>query len=456
MREVLQVRLSEWGFDVRTAASVRAARAAVASFDPHVVISDLVMPDDTGMGLLEALRASDPTRTVLMITAYGTINTAVQAIKAGATDFLTKPLDYVALRRLLDQVCAKLADAPPREPGLAVAPRAATADDAHAPGGMIGRSPAMAQMWASLEAAAASDAPVLIVGESGVGKELVARTIHERSRRRGRRFVPVNAAAIPEALAEAELFGAERGAFTGAAEARPGLIEEAHRGTLFLDEITEMPAALQPKLLRVLEDGNVRRVGGRVEMACDARLIAATNRAPHEAVAQGRLRHDLLYRIDVLRVDVPPLRARRDDVPALAAHFLAACGAREGEPSPGITDAALELLVAHDWPGNVRELRNAIERAYAAARREPIAPIHVGLAGGGAGAVGASLRTPGPIGIVIPRGVTAAAAERIVILETLKATDNNKTEAARRLGLDVKTIRNKLKAFDLEAEGGDE
>jgi DNA-binding NtrC family response regulator len=439
MREVLQVRLEGWGYHVRTVATVRAARAAIASFDPHVVISDLVMPDDTGMGLLQTLRADDPTRTVLMITAYGTIHTAVQAIKAGATDFLTKPLDYVALRQLLDKVVV--------DPRRERVPSPVPLDDDPAPAGIIGRGPAMVRLWDMIDAAAASEAPVLIVGESGAGKERVARAIHERSRRRERPFVPVNTAAIPEALAEAELFGHERGAFTGAAETRAGLIEEAHRGTLFLDEITEMPPALQPKLLRVLEDGRVRRVGGRAEMVCDARVIAATNRTPQAAVTDGRLRHDLLYRLDVMRVDVPPLRAHREDIPALAAHFLAQCTARYGESSGGLTTEALEALTAHDWPGNVRELRNVIERAYAAARGAPILPVHVGHRREVPDA-------PDPAGIVIPRGVTAADAERILILETLKATENNKAEAARRLGLDVKTIRNKLKLFHLD--GGDE
>lgn len=442
MREVLQARLSEWGFDVRTAATVRAARMIASSFDPHVVVSDLVMPDDTGMGLLESLRANDPERRVVMITAYGTINAAVQAIKAGAIDFMTKPLDYVALRRLLDEACAKPVTRHPVLPNLHP-PHA----DAETGTAMLGHSVAMARLRQHIEAAAMSDAPVLIVGESGTGKELVARTVHERSRRRGRRFVPVNSSAIPETLAEAELFGFERGAFTGASEAHAGLLEQAHRGTLFLDEITEMPVALQPKLLRALEDGIVRRVGSRAEMVCDVRIVAATNRSPADAVASGRLRHDLLYRLDVLRIDVPPLSARREDIPVLATHFLAQCIERDGDRNPGFTTAALERLTLHEWPGNVRELRNIVERAYSTARRDPIDVGHLRLDREDA-------PEPDRHGIVLPHGVTAADAERIVILETLKATDNNKAETARRLGLDVKTIRNKLKQFSLD--GADE
>jgi two-component system response regulator PilR (NtrC family) len=432
MREVLQARLSEWGFQVRTAATVEAARAHIAAFDPHVVMSDVVMPDASGMALLEQLD-KDRSRTVVMMTAYGTIGTAVQAMKLGATEFLTKPLDYVAVHRLLDEVAARI---PP-------APRAAAALPADT-GRIVGASRAVAELWSAIEAAASSEAPVLIVGESGTGKELVARTIHERGARGAGPFVPINAAAIPEALAEGELFGYERGAFTGALEARPGLIEQAHRGTLFLDEITEMAPALQPKLLRVLEDRIVRRVGARVEMESDARFIAATNRQPQQAVAEGRLRPDLRYRLDVLRVDVPPLRERTDDIPALAASFLADCAARYGRPSPGLTPTAIDALAAHAWPGNIRELRNAIERGYASARGEELEPAHLRLDPGE--------RDREQLGIVIPRGVTAAAAERILILETLKATENNKAEAARRLGMDVKTIRNKLKAFGLSGD----
>lgn len=437
MREVLQVRISEWGFEVRTASTVRSACVVAASFEPHVVVSDLVMPDSSGMGLLAALRANDPDLSVVMITAYGTITSAVQAIKAGAVDFMTKPLDYRALRRLLEDACAKAIARPSTRRHL-YPPSAHEEGDAGT--AMLGRSVAMTRLRHTIEAVAVTDAPVLIVGESGSGKELVARTIHLQSRRRERPFVPVNSSAIPETLAEAELFGFERGAFTGAGDAHAGLLEQAHRGTLFLDEITEMPGGLQPKLLRVLEDGIVRRVGGRTEMACDVRIIAATNRVPADAVASGRLRHDLLYRLDVLRIDVPPLRARRDDIQVLATRFLSQCIRRDGEPNPGFTNLAVERLTAHEWPGNVRELRNVVQRAYALARGEPIDVGHLGLDAPAESSIDRH-------GIVIPHGVTAADAERILILETLKATENNKAEAARRLGLDVKTIRNKLKQF---------
>ncbi|KIG14623.1 Response regulator of zinc sigma-54-dependent two-component system [Enhygromyxa salina] len=447
MREVLQARIERWGFPVRTAESVQAARVLTGSFDPHLVISDLVLPDATGLALLEHLRGEARERTILMITAYGTIDMAVQAIKGGAADFLTKPLDYVALHRFIAEIEDRLR-ASSQAPTQAQAQAQTTEFEAPAPAldGMVGASDALLRMQARVRAAASSDAPVLIVGESGSGKELVARSLHRLSGARAPGpFVPVNAAAIPEALAEGELFGVERGAFTGATSARMGLFEHADGGTLFLDEITEMPLALQAKLLRVLEDGNIRRVGARAQTRCDVRLIAATNRDPAAAVENGRMRQDLLYRLDVLRIDVPPLRERREDLPALVAHFVRDCAQRYAAPAPRIEPGALAVLHGHDWPGNIRELRNVIERAFTRAHRGMISAAELDLDG-----VGIELRAELPRGIVLPHGVTAADAERIVILETLKTTGNNKAEAARRLGLDVKTIRNKLKTFEGE------
>jgi DNA-binding NtrC family response regulator len=439
MREVLQARLERWGYDVALASCVAEARQAARAFLPDVVVSDLVMPDATGLDLLAALRDDDARRTVVLITSYGTIDTAVKAIKAGAANFLTKPLDYAVLRQHLEAA-----------PQLAPA---AVEVDRRGLGGMVGAHPALLRMHDRIRAAASSDAPVLIVGESGTGKELVARTIVALSRRSAAPFVSVNAAAFPESLVESELFGAEKGAYTGADAVRIGLFEAAHTGTLFLDEVTEMPMALQPKLLRALEGGRIRRLGARAEIPCDVRVIAATNRNPTVAVERGLLRHDLVYRLDVLRIDVPPLRDRASDLPALASHFLDDCARRYHAPAPTLGPAALAALAAHSWPGNVRELRNVIERAFVLATPGPVTVEHLGLSEAvvPTGALDvddkAAVQTQG---IVVPHGLTLADAERILILETLKRTGNNKAEAARRLGLDVKTIRNKLKAFGLD------
>ena len=437
MREVLSARLERWGYDVVVAETVAEARQQADEFKPDVVVSDLVLPDATGLDLLEALRAGDPRRTILLITSYGTIDTAVKAIKAGATNFLTKPLDYAVLREHLEAAAQIDVVTPP----LAASPLVHSVPGL---GGMVGNSPALLRMQDRVRAAAASDAPVLIVGESGTGKELVARTIVALSTRANKPFVIVNAAAIPETLVESELFGAEKGAFTGADKVRIGLFEEAHTGSLFLDEVTEMPMALQPKLLRALEDGRIRRLGGRLEINCDVRVIAATNRNPTVAVERGLLRHDLVYRLDVLRIDVPPLRDRLVDLPALAAWFVDDCARR-------YSAQALAALASHSWPGNIRELRNVVERAFVLATPEPITAEHLGLGGNNAAAeIDNGTDVAGPHGIVIPHGLTLADAERILILETLKRTGNNKAEAARRLGLDVKTIRNKLKVFDVD------
>ncbi len=448
MREVLSARLERWGYEVMVAETVAEARERAASFRPDVVVSDLVLPDATGLDLLESLRAGDARRTILLITSYGTIDSAVKAIKAGATNFLTKPLDYGVLREHLE--AAALIDAPIAGNDVV----SGAVDGTPGLGGMVGNSTALLRMQDRIRAAAASDAPVLIVGESGTGKELVARTIVALSTRAAKPFVIVNAAAIPEALVESELFGAEKGAFTGADKMRIGLFEEAHTGSLLLDEITEMPMSLQPKLLRALEDGRIRRLGGRTEIPCDVRVIAATNRNPTVAVERGLLRHDLVYRLDVLRIDVPPLRDRLTDLPALAAFFVDDCARRYNAPAPALGAQALAALSAHGWPGNIRELRNVVERAFVLATPHAITAEHLGLTASAA-ADGSVLSddddaVAGPHGIVIPHGLTLADAERILILETLKRTGNNKAEAARRLGLDVKTIRNKLKSFGIE------
>ncbi len=439
MREVLLARIEQWGFAVSAASCVREARDLVGTLEPHVLISDLVLPDATGMDLLRTLADQGRRCTVFMITAYGTIDSAVEAIKLGATEFLTKPLDYVDLRRRLDAVEAELESS---QQGAQRVTLDASPVLTGAPAGMVGRGAAFRTLLETLRVATASEAPALIVGESGVGKELVARTMHERSKRAKGPFVAVNAAAFPESLVEGEFFGYERGAFTGAATSKPGLFEQAAGGTLFLDEVTEMPIGLQSKFLRVLEDGRTRRIGAREERAFDVRVVAATNREPSEAVASGRLRQDVLFRLDVLRVFVPPLRERIEDIEALVAHFIRECERRYEASVQGVSPAALDQLRSHDWPGNIRELRNIVERAFITASGGLIEPRH--LAVGSEGAMGPSSGTEG---IVIPYGVTAAEAERIVILETLKRTGNNKAETARRLGLDVKTVRNKLKSF---------
>ena len=421
------------------------ARREIEQFDPHLVISDLVLPDATGLELLTEILGAGPLdparRRVVLITAYGTIDTAVEGMKRGAWDYLTKPLDYPALKRIIDDVEADLT------PVAAVAnPSASTAT-----GGMVGHSPAQQDVLALIQTVAKTDATVMIVGESGVGKELVARTIHASSARHEGAFVAVNSAAIPAELTEAEFFGHAKGAFTGAVEAREGVFQQADGGTLFLDEITEMPLALQAKLLRALEERTIRPVGSSEAVACDVRILAATNRDPKQAIDDQKLRLDLFYRLNVFQIPVPPLRQRKADLPDLVHHFVTEFRERyafeaDGKFDPGaaVTAEAQARIEGYDWPGNIRELKNVIERALLMSKGRTIGVEHLPP-------LDASRSPDAPEGIVLPHLVTSAEAEKILILETLRRSGNNKAEAARRLGVDVKTIRNKLKAFERES-----
>jgi DNA-binding NtrC family response regulator len=434
VREVLEMRLQSWGHEVVLAPDAETAGALAVSETPDVVISDVVLPGISGIELLSRLKSGDPERPVILITAHGSIDDAVEAMKRGADDFLTKPLDHEALRTTLEAVAERLAGRT-RTAELEESLRREPVSD-----GLVGRSPAMVELVGLVRTLAENDASVLITGESGTGKELVARAIHAHSRRRGGPFVAVNCAAIPDTLAESELFGHEKGAFTGADRRRAGCFERADGGTLLLDEIAEMPVALQPKLLRVLEAGVVRRVGGDLEIPFSVRVLAATNRDPRLAIDEGRLREDLFYRLSVFVVAVPPLRQRRDDIPLIAQHFVSTFNAKHGTGVSGVGEGACTRLLLHDWPGNVRELRNTIERAVILARAGWLEEAHLppmltrrGL--------------PAVDGLVVPRDATIAEAERLLILEALERVGQNKAEAARRLGVDVKTIRNKLRRF---------
>ena len=439
MREVLKARLEDWHFDVIVASGGQEALQVMRSSSPDIVLTDVVLLDMSGHELLDLLKPESddlPVITILM-TAYGTIATAVDAMKRGAWDFLAKPIDYPKLKSALE--------AAEHELDLRSATRRVQAEQAETGlGALVGHSRAMRQLYELIATVAPTNASVLTVGESGTGKEFVARTIHELSRVRHGPFIAINAAAIPESLAESELFGHERGAFTGAVNSRPGCFELADKGTLFLDEISEMPMALQPKLLRVLEDDAVRRIGSRREVPFTVRVIAATNRDPADAVAQGLLREDLYYRLNVFTVSLPPLRERTEDIPRLAQHFIRQFNEKHRAAVDGLAPAALERLQGHRWPGNVRELRNAIERALVMAKSGHIRLDHLPAT------VRLDEAAPGTP-LVLPAGVTAAEAERRVILETLKRHGNNKTRAARELGLDVKTLRNKLKSYQLDS-----
>ncbi len=436
MREVLEMRLEGWGFEVRSAGDGQDAQELARSYCPDIIISDVIMPELSGLDLMRALKAEGVDCPVVLVTAQGSIDLAVEAMKQGAQDFVTKPLDYAKLRAILQAAESE------RELKRKSQRLRAQLDQGGF-GDFIGTSKAMRAVYTLIQSVSSTDAPVIITGESGTGKELAARTIHENSKRSSGPFIAVNAAAIPENLIESEILGHEKGSFTGAIGTRPGCFELANRGTLFMDEIAEMPLGLQPKLLRVIEDRRVRRVGGSHEFSVDVRVIAATNREPRSAVDEGRLREDLYYRLNVFTIMLPKLRERKGDIPLLAQHFIREFNQKHGTHVEGLREEALELLKAYPWPGNVRELRNVMERAVILARGDWIEnnhlPVYVLSPNTGAGAR-----------IVLPANVTAAEAEKELILRTLERAGNNKAEAARQLGLDVKTIRNKLKFYGVE------
>ena len=437
IREVLQARLEEWGYSVLLAETGKQAEAMAQSENPDIVISDVVLPDLSGLDLIKTLALTIPATPKVLITAHGTVDTAVEAMKYGALDFLTKPLEYRKLRATLQAAVREIAE------HSQVRNLEAKLESGSGLGRLVGTAGEMKRVYESIRVLADSEAPAFITGASGTGKELAARTIHELSARCEGPFVAINTAAIAEGITESELFGHERGAFTGASEPRAGYFELADRGTLFLDEISEMPAALQPKLLRVLEDGRVRRVGGRREERVDVRVLAATNRDPIEARKSGVLRDDLYYRLSVFTVRMPLLEERLEDIPLLLQHFIGLANERHGAEVEGATREAIGRLQAYDWPGNVRELRNVVERAVILRQTGWIDTAHLPPF--------LHDLDPSPaLGLRLPEDVSVAEAERMLILHTLEKVGNNKTQAARILGVDVKTIRNKLKAWGID------
>ncbi len=379
LNQMLVKTLGRAGFDTDSALTWAQARAKLDGVAPDVVLLDMNLPDSQGLGPLAEIAGERPT---VMLTAYGSIDTAVRAMRLGAADYLVKPVNLDEL----EMVVRRAVDSSRLRAGRAVSEAASSA---HRAPDLLGNSPAMQRVWEMVSAVADSDVTVLVTGESGVGKELVAHAVHRASPRRGEPCVAVDCCTLQETLFESELFGHERGAFTGADRRKPGLLEAAAGGTVFLDEIGDIGAALQSKLLRVLETGRFRRVGATTDLRADVRVVAATNRDLVRMVGDGGFRADLYYRLGGFVIEVPPLRQRREDIPLLANHF-AARAARHGAPLP-IAAEAMAKLVAYDWPGNVRELRNVVERSLLMAAREgtveprhlPRLPASTELQGGG-------------------------------------------------------------------------
>jgi DNA-binding NtrC family response regulator len=427
-----------WGFTVESAPDGEAALAMVTAFRPTLVVSDLVMPRMDGLALLSALGDDLAHIYFVLLTAQGTVETAVDALKRGAEDYLTKPVDPQRLRHLLERL-SELSAARRENTEL----RRRLREEGRF-GRMVGASREMRKVYNVVEQAAPTTASVLIIGESGTGKELVAQTLHQLSPRATQPYVAINCAAIPETLLESEIFGHEKGAFTGAADRRLGCFELADRGTLFLDEVAEMAPATQVKLLRVLQERTFRRLGGRQEISVDVRVIAATNVHPMDAVRAGKLREDLYYRLNVFAIEVPPLRDRREDLPLLMQAFIAEFNERNRKHISGLDPAAARLVEQYRWPGNVRELRNAIERAVILSPGPLIEPSHLpAFDARPADAPRDAGPATGPAMTLAP-GMTVDEAETQLILMTLQHTHDNKTKAAEILGISLKTLHNKL------------
>jgi two-component system response regulator HydG len=427
------------GYRVRTAGDGAAALEILRTEPPNVVVSDLAMPRLDGVALLKAIKTVAPQVEVVLMTAYGTVEGAVAAMKEGAYDFITKPLKRHSVLRSVRKALEKQALV--HENQVLRARLAGLS----APGGMIGQSPVFRATLDLVRQAGASHATVLINGETGTGKELVARALHELSPRAEGPFVPVNCAAIPESLLESELFGFERGAFTGAVARKDGRFERANRGTLFLDEVGEMAPAVQVKLLRVIQEGEIERLGGSGPIPVDVRVLAATNRNLKTEVAEGRFREDLFYRLNVVTITLPTLRERPEDIPILADHFLRQFCQKNGKQLTGFTREAMAALEAYRWPGNIRELENAVERAVVLGRGPTVGLED--LPGLPAGPDGTLLESAeGGVGrtLTVPLGTPLEEIERRVIRETLRQTRGDKTLAAQLLGIATRTIYRKI------------
>ncbi|HEX7214997.1 MAG TPA: sigma-54 dependent transcriptional regulator [Methylomirabilota bacterium] len=436
-RQGLTALLGRWGYDVDEAADGQEALAKAAAGLPSVVLSDLVMPKMDGLELLRALKTDVPFASVILLTGQGSIDTAVTAMREGAYDYLTKPVDVARLRVLIPKAAER------GEALRDVALLRRKLSQVWGMGRLVGTSHGMQEVYRLIEVAAPTPAAVLISGESGTGKELVARTLHELSPRAKGPFVAVNCAAIPETLLESEIFGHEKGAFTGALERRPGCFELAHEGTIFLDEIAEMNPGTQAKFLRILQDGTVRRLGGKTEIKVDVRVLAATNKDPVKAIQDGTFREDLYYRLNVVSLALPPLRERRDDIPALVQAFIEEFNARYDKRIRSVDESVLNGLIAQGWPGNVRELRNTLERAIIVCDGDTILPRHMPPAP----ALRSTESADGPDSVSFRVGTSLDDAEKALILKTLVANGNNKTRAADVLGISLKTLHNKLKAY---------
>jgi DNA-binding NtrC family response regulator len=437
--ETMAMLIANEGFTVATAGSLRDARRQMALQEPDIVLLDLMLPDGSGMELFNDAKQL-PNAELVLITGHASLDTSIQALRLGAADYLVKPMSLKQLQGVLSRVTK-----PSALKAVAGDMESVLEKEGHF-GAIWGRSDSMRRVYQQIVRVSATAVSVFITGESGSGKELVARAVHDLSRRRSNPFLAVNCGAISPHLMESEIFGHEKGSFTGADRQHLGFFERTNGGTLFLDEITEMPLDLQVKLLRVLESGTFMRVGSTQVQETDVRIIAATNRNPNDAVAKGKLREDLLYRLNVFPIHLPPLRERTDDIPLISKHFLAQIGEREGAVKRFGGDV-LERFAGYRWPGNVRELRNVVYRAYVmtpgATILDDCLPTSAGAALSGGQAPSLTIRV----------GATLAEVERQLTLATLEHLGRHKEKTAATLGISLKTLYNRLKEY--AADDGD-
>jgi DNA-binding NtrC family response regulator len=436
LRRVIELQLVSAGFEVDKAPTAEEGLKIVDRAD--LVLTDLRLPRMDGLQLLSQIRLQNAHVPVIMMTAYGSIETAVESMKAGATDFLLKPFSLDHLMQVVNKAMEMSALRDENRQLKEELGRRYEYDN------IIGRSEAMQEIFATIERVAPSRATVLLAGESGVGKDLIARAIHFRSPRRDRPLVKINCSAIPENLMESELFGYEKGAFTGAVGTKPGKFEQADTGTVFLDEIGDVPAAIQVKLLRILQEREFERLGSNVTRHIDVRVIAATNQDLRAALEQGTFREDLYYRLNVVPLNIPPLRERKQDIPFLANHFLRKLAPDAAGQVESISDAAMEKLAGYHWPGNVRELENVIERALILSRGTQLEAEDIKLET-------APRPRPQNDQHFLPEGLTLDQYEQDIIREALRRADGNKSQAARLLGLTRNALRYRLTQMGLEA-----
>jgi DNA-binding NtrC family response regulator len=439
MRRLLELNLGEDGFDTRSAADAEAGLNLLQNEPVDLVLTDLKLPGMGGLEFLHAVKRANAALPVIVMTAFGSVETAVEAMKAGASDYVLKPFSLAEMRMVVHK---ELDVRRLRDENRSL--REQLGKRYEYPN-IIARSPKMQEVLATVERVAATNSTVLIGGESGVGKDLIAHLIHQRSRRSGGPFIKINSTAIPENLLESELFGYEKGAFTGATTSKPGKFELADKGTLFLDEIGDVPAATQVKLLRVLQERSFERLGGTRTLKVDVRLVAATNRDLRAALEEGTFRQDLYYRLNVVPIDIPPLRDHKEDIPDLVNLFVERFAREAGKDIGGVSPDALAALMAFHWPGNVRELENIIERGVALSNGGVLQASDIHLD---------STRTkaPGDAHALLPEGMTLEQWEDEMIREALRRANGNKSQAARLLGLSRNALRYRLSKIGIADE----